>query len=47
MGNSTSAGKPRGCKTIAIVTYGWPLVTVARDGVGGLAKDKGFGIKGL
>jgi len=32
-------------KKVFIRTFGWPLVTVARDGAGGFAKDKRFGMK--
>jgi len=34
-------------KKIFIKAFGWPLVTVARDGFGNLEEDKCFGIKGL
>jgi hypothetical protein len=30
-----------------IRTFGWPLVTVARDGAGDFKEDKCFGVKGL
>ena len=28
-------------------TFGWPLVTVARDGIGDFKEDKCFGMKEL
>ena len=34
-------------QTILIRTFGWPLVTVARDGVESFTKDKCFGINEL
>jgi len=40
--NKESSGK-----RIAIVTFGWPLVTVARDGVGDSEEDKCFRVNGL
>jgi hypothetical protein len=32
---------------VFLKTYGWPMVTVARDGSGSFAKDKCLGIKRL
>ncbi len=32
---------------IAIITIGWPMVTVARDGVGDFKEDKCSGVNGL
>jgi hypothetical protein len=34
-------------KKIYIRTFGWPMVTVARDGAGGVKEGKCFGMKGL
>jgi len=34
-------------KSLYIKTFGWPLVTVARDGAGDFKEDKWFGVKGL
>ena len=34
-------------KTIYLKTFGWPMVTVARDGAGDIKEDKCFGVKGL
>ncbi|MDP2911262.1 MAG: hypothetical protein Q8N76_02890 [Candidatus Omnitrophota bacterium] len=34
-------------KKVYIRTFGWPLVTVARDGIRDSKEDKCFGIKGL
>jgi len=38
---------PNAGKRLYIVTYGWPNVTVARDGIGAVKEDKCFGMKGL
>jgi len=35
------------CPSVYIKTFGWPLVTVARDGVGDSKEDKRFGVKRL
>jgi hypothetical protein len=34
-------------KKVFIKTFGWPMGTVARDGAGGIAKNKCFGINEL
>ena len=34
-------------KKVYIKNFGWPLVTVARDGSGNLKEDKCFGVNGL
>jgi hypothetical protein len=31
-------------KRVYIRTFGWPLVTVARDGAGDIKEDKCFGV---
>ena len=52
-GKTSTMFSPRGSdttpksQTILIRTFGWPLVRVARDGVGGLAEDECFGINEL
>ena len=32
---------------VFLVTYGWPVVTVARDGIGDSKEDKYFGVREL
>jgi hypothetical protein len=34
-------------KKVYLQTFGWPLVTVARDGAGDSKEDKCFGMRGL
>jgi hypothetical protein len=34
-------------KTVFVRTFGWPLVTVARDGTGCVKEGKWFGVKRL
>jgi hypothetical protein len=34
-------------KKVYLKNFGWPLVTVARDGTGDFKEDKCFGVKGL
>lgn len=40
--SSPEFGMTTKCPTLFIRTFGWPLVTVARDGAGGVKKDKCF-----
>ena len=34
-------------KKVYLRTFGWPLVTVSRDGSGNIKEDKCFGVKEL